>query len=523
MKRRFTEALRNTSHSLPPAGIFIDNSLVLTIIRAVLPAWRNWHTQQVEGLCRKAWRFESSRGHSRQSGGSTGAPPHAGLLFCITMAACHDHSHDSSLQAVDMRRFNGLSAIGFLIALVMFSGCVNPGPAAGSATRSAVRTTAASTSFPPSQGRPQAGQAATVRPSAAAKTTPFTGVTIMHTVQPGENLYRIAQKYGTSVQAIAQANGLTDVTFITVGQKIAIPNIQATTEPEPTVLPTLTPSPLPTVTPQRSPTSTIDPNVTPTLTPPPPNNVNGVQLDQFVVMSSTVRTNVRRIFARGQQLGRDPRRFSKIGDSIIEHPHFMVKFDTPDYNLGKYAYLQDVLNYYQGSYGRDSLAVRRGLHSWTAMNPAWADKAQCLPEEGPVACEFRVHQPSIALIVLGSNDVGVPDTFRQSMEGVVQYTIDQGVIPVILTKADRHEGADNINNLILKETAAKFNVPLLDFDVVAGTLPNRGLDPKDGTHLTFYHSHDYSVPAAFTKGHGVQDLTTVILLDQLWRLLGLNR
>ncbi|HLA44321.1 MAG TPA: LysM domain-containing protein, partial [Aggregatilineales bacterium] len=29
-----------------------------------------------------------------------------------------------------------------------------------------------------------------------------------HVVQPGENLYRIALRYGVSVQAIAQANGI---------------------------------------------------------------------------------------------------------------------------------------------------------------------------------------------------------------------------------------------------------------------------------------------------------------------------
>ncbi len=226
---------------------------------------------------------------------------------------------------------------------------------------------------------------------------------------------------------------------------------------------------------------------------------------------------------KGKQLGNNAQRFSKVGDSIIEQPHYMVKFDTPDYNLGQYAYLQDVLNYYRGSYGRDSLSVRRGLHSWSWNNPTWADKDQCQPDEGPVACEYRVHKPSVSFIVLGSNDVGVPEYFRKSMEELVQFTIDQGVIPIIVTKADRHEGDSNINNTILKETAAKFNVPLLDFDAVAGTMPNRGIDPADGTHLTFYYAHDYSVPVAFTKGHAVHDLTSVIMLDKLWRLLGLKQ
>ena len=284
-----------------------------------------------------------------------------------------------------------------------------------------------------------------------------------------------------------------------------------------------------TATPE-GPTLTIDPNATPTVsptpsaTPLPPDNVNGIKLDQFVIVPPAVLENARQIFAKGQQLGNNARHFSKVGDSIIEQPHYMVKFDTPDYNLGQYAYLQDVLDYYHGSYGRDSLAVRRGLHSWSWNNPTWADKDQCLPNEGPVACEYRVFKPSIAFIVLGSNDVGVPDYFRKSMEELVQFTIDQGVVPIIVTKADRHEGDPdkNINNTILRETAAKFNVPLLDFDVVAGTMPNRGVDPTDGTHLTFYYSHDYSVPVAFTKGHAVQDLTSVIMLDELWRMLGLK-
>jgi LysM repeat protein len=427
----------------------------------------------------------------------------------------------------NMNPLKATSAIGFLVALLMLSGCAREGAAAGStAARSVVPATTAAT------------RAIAARPPATSA-GPATGMTILHTVQDGENLYRIARKYGTSVQAIQQANGIADSALITTGQKLIIPNLQATTEPEPTATPTNTPTPVPatptasatplvhTATP-KGPAATIDPNATPTLTPTPsptplpPDNVNGVKLDQIVIMPPAVQENVKQIFAKGQQLGNTAQRFSKIGDSIIEQPHYMVKFDTPDYNLGQYAYLQDVLDYYRGSYGRDSLSVRRGLHSWSWNNPTWADKDQCQPDEGPVACEYRVYKPSVSLIVLGSNDVGVPDYFRKSMEQLVQFTIDQGVIPIIVTKADRHEGDSNVNNTILKETAAKFNVPLLDFDAVAGTMPNRGIDPADGTHLTFYYAHDYSVPAAFTKGHAVHDLTSVIMLDKLWRLLGLK-
>lgn len=49
---------------------------------------------------------------------------------------------------------------------------------------------------------------------------------VVHVVQPGENLFRIALRYGTTVQAIQQANGLTG-TLIYVGQRLTIPGTSA--------------------------------------------------------------------------------------------------------------------------------------------------------------------------------------------------------------------------------------------------------------------------------------------------------
>ena len=53
-----------------------------------------------------------------------------------------------------------------------------------------------------------------VQPAAAQTTT--------YTVKSGDNLYQIALKYGTTVEAIMQANGLTS-TIIIVGQVLIIP------------------------------------------------------------------------------------------------------------------------------------------------------------------------------------------------------------------------------------------------------------------------------------------------------------
>jgi len=45
----------------------------------------------------------------------------------------------------------------------------------------------------------------------------------VHVVQPGETLYSIAIRYGTTVQAIINANGITNPDQIYQGQKLNVP------------------------------------------------------------------------------------------------------------------------------------------------------------------------------------------------------------------------------------------------------------------------------------------------------------
>ena len=49
------------------------------------------------------------------------------------------------------------------------------------------------------------------------------GGTVTHIVQPGENLYRIALKYGTTVEAISAANNIVNPHLIYAGQELLIP------------------------------------------------------------------------------------------------------------------------------------------------------------------------------------------------------------------------------------------------------------------------------------------------------------
>lgn len=54
-----------------------------------------------------------------------------------------------------------------------------------------------------------------------------------HVVQVGENLFRIALRYGVTVESIAQLNGITNPALIYVGQSLRIPGGSAQPTPAP--------------------------------------------------------------------------------------------------------------------------------------------------------------------------------------------------------------------------------------------------------------------------------------------------
>jgi LysM repeat protein len=89
-------------------------------------------------------------------------------------------------------------------------------PAGGQTSQPGTQVTSA-----PAGGTPVvSGPTATTAPPA---TSPDTGDYVWHTVQRGETAYSIAVRYGTTVNAIASANGLANPSQIYAGQKLKIP------------------------------------------------------------------------------------------------------------------------------------------------------------------------------------------------------------------------------------------------------------------------------------------------------------
>jgi hypothetical protein len=118
-------------------------------------------------------------------------------------------------------------------------------------------------------------------------------------------------------------------------------------------------------------------------------------------------------------------------------------------------------------------------------------------------------------IRLGSNDPDVSELFDKSIREAVVYLIDNGIVPIIGTKADRFEGS-NLNNDILRQIAADYRIPLWEYDLVAGTMAGRGLD-VDGVHMTTFYPHDYNLPEAYERGHAMHNLTALMVLDTVWK------
>jgi hypothetical protein len=118
----------------------------------------------------------------------------------------------------------------------------------------------------------------------------------------------------------------------------------------------------------------------------------------------------------------------------------------------------------------------------------------------------------VVLIRLGTNDGNTPQYFDKHMRRIVEFSIANGAIPIVGTKADRVEGAGNQVNLLIRQIALDYNIPLWDVDLLASTLPRRGLD-LDGIHMTVYPQNDFSAALAFQRGHGVQNLAALMVLD----------
>ncbi len=295
------------------------------------------------------------------------------------------------------------------------------------------------------------------------------------------------------------------------------------TEPTSQAVVTLTPIQSETSFPVTAVISTTNIPNTPALTPTPTLSatvqINGIPVSKIIILPPETAVHIREIYAHGQANGRNPNRFSKLGDSAVLVSSYLTRFDDPKrYTLGDWDYLQPTIDYYAGSFQRYGVATRVGLSSWAVFDPTWANKTYCNPNEQMLACEIRLFNPSVLLIHLGTNDIGPANRFDRNLRDILDYCLEQGVIPILSTKADRFEGDDNHNNEIIIQLAEEYQLPLWQYDAVAATLPDRGL-AEDNIHLTTTLFNDYTDPQTWRSGYPVSDLTALLMFDTIRQTL----
>ncbi len=226
------------------------------------------------------------------------------------------------------------------------------------------------------------------------------------------------------------------------------------------------------------------------------------------------------IYRDGLSRGHNPRAFSKVGDCEARTTWFLADFDAkkPTYDLGPYAaQLEPVILYYQGSFNRLSLVARPGFNAASILAPLWADPKLCQQGETPLGCEYRLHNPNLALIMLGTNDVSRQPAFESNMRKIIEFSISQGVLPVLATKADNLEGDGSINATIAR-LAQEYDVPLWNYWRAVQGLPSGGLQ-EDGAHLTF-GNNTFGDAAAMQKGWPVRNLTALQTLAVVLETVG---
>jgi hypothetical protein len=198
----------------------------------------------------------------------------------------------------------------------------------------------------------------------------------------------------------------------------------------------------------------------------------------------TMGANTWSIYQHGLALGNNPYAFSKVGDSETADGHFMEPYDLGTYTLGDYVYLGEVIQHFQGSFARQSMTAYPAFSIHHVLDPTWANPEFCAPDETPLACEYRVHRPSFALVLVRSWNA---DVYPAELEQIIQYSVDQGVVPVLSTCPYQPGGpwaSETALNPIIRGLAAQYGVPLWDLHVTTERLPDRGTCDPCGDHLT---------------------------------------
>jgi hypothetical protein len=244
------------------------------------------------------------------------------------------------------------------------------------------------------------------------------------------------------------------------------------------------------------------PTTTPTVPPPAPTPIPpGPPLSRF---DTVTKARLRVIWQAGQAQGRRPNVLAKVGDSITASGSFLSDVGDGRAVLGDHRELASIIAYYRAarvdrsggrahnSLNRRSLAAKAG---WMGSDILGIHPGRPVVKPSPLQQEYAAINPSVALIMFGTNDIdqtGV-DFFSSNLAAIVHTSIDAGIIPVLSTIPDRMDYPQAAYrtapfNDAIRDLAAQEHLPLIEYWAAMQQLPNNGLG-ADMVHPSIYPGH----------------------------------
>jgi hypothetical protein len=217
---------------------------------------------------------------------------------------------------------------------------------------------------------------------------------------------------------------------------------------------------------------------------------------------------VREIYRHGQELGNDPHALSLLGDCQSEPDVFLGVYATDAQKVSALTpELQETVAWFADSLDRESPTAKIGATAGALLWPQWHEgKYSCQSTETPVDCELRIHQPSFAIINVGTHYETRNMAYTRK---IIETLLAHGVVPIIATKADNRELDGRLNHEYA-QLAAEYGIPLWNFWSATSSLPNHGLYTKSSEkHLGDIYLNDEALE--------IHRLTALQTLDVVWR------
>lgn len=220
-------------------------------------------------------------------------------------------------------------------------------------------------------------------------------------------------------------------------------------------------------------------------------------------------TSIRAIYKKGQILGNHPNAFSIFGDCQTRPSEFFGVYETDSLLVeGLPTNLQETILHFHGSFNRESPTAQDGTTPGALLWAQWHQgQFGCSFAETPLECELRLHRPSFAIIQVGTH---FESRNTEYLRKIIAQLVDQGVVPILATKADNRELDDRINR-DMALLASEFNVPFWNFWAALAELPERGLygmEGREGQGAIYLNE----------EARQIHRLTGLQALDIVWRM-----